>query len=239
MSDYGNSLVKRIFQSPPPGTTRTAADGPCAPTPLLRPRPPAADIPRDCLGPFAPAVAAIGETTAAPLAIAAQSVLGAAALAVQGHADVDTLGGRRPTSLFLLTVAESGERKSACDALATNAIREIERARSRDWPAERERHRAAAAIHEAEIARLAKTTDVIERDADMAAVGPPPGHPLAPQILLPDPTIEGLCRFFEEGRPSVGVFSDEGGQLLGGHGMSAENRLKSGQAFPSCGTAVH
>ena len=34
-----------------------------------------------------------------------------AALAVQGFADVETLGGNRPLALYALTIARSGERK--------------------------------------------------------------------------------------------------------------------------------
>jgi hypothetical protein len=52
----------------------------------------------------------------APVAIPAASALAVASLAVQGFADVDTLGGPRPVSLYVLTVARSGERKSSCDA---------------------------------------------------------------------------------------------------------------------------
>jgi hypothetical protein len=39
--------------------------------------------------------------------------LATASLAVQGFADVETLGGTRPVSLFALTIAPSGERKSS------------------------------------------------------------------------------------------------------------------------------
>ncbi|MBB1493025.1 DUF3987 domain-containing protein [Paracoccus sp. MC1854] len=53
--------------------------------------------------------------TQAPLAIAAQSALALASLAVQGHANVETLGGDRPLSLFCVTIAGSGERKSTVD----------------------------------------------------------------------------------------------------------------------------
>jgi hypothetical protein len=37
-----------------------------------------------------------------------------------------------------------------------------------------------------------------------------------------------LLHHFEEGDPSIGIFSDEGGQLFGGHAMSRENVLKTG-----------
>src|SRR3546814_15418688 len=71
------------------------------------------------------AVHAIGDKVQCPEAIAAQSVLAAAALAVQSHVDVvhPATGDTRPVSLFLVTVAASGERKSAADRIATDPIR--------------------------------------------------------------------------------------------------------------------
>src|SRR5215469_18331721 len=57
-----------------------------------------------------------------------QSVLGTATLAVQGHADVELPTGQtRPVSSFLITIAESGERKSGCDTEALWPIRHRER----------------------------------------------------------------------------------------------------------------
>ncbi len=61
------------------------------------------------------------------MAIPAASALAVASVAVQGFADVDTLGGQRPLSLYLLTIAQSGERKSSCDAPLMAALRDFER----------------------------------------------------------------------------------------------------------------
>jgi hypothetical protein len=65
------------------------------------------------------------------MAIPAQSALSVASLAVQGLADVETLGGYRPVSLFCLTIAQSGERKSSCDAPLMTELREFEREKSK------------------------------------------------------------------------------------------------------------
>jgi hypothetical protein len=57
------------------------------------------------------------------------SVLAAAALAVQAHADVELpMGHVRPVSDFFVTVAETGARKSASDTEATWPIRKREQA---------------------------------------------------------------------------------------------------------------
>ena len=63
------------------------------------------------------------------MAIAAQSVLAAATLAVQPHANVELPTGLvRPVSNFFVTVAASGERKSASDVAAMAPLRQREAA---------------------------------------------------------------------------------------------------------------
>lgn len=48
---------------------------------------------------------------------------------------------------------------------------------------------------------------------------------------MTEPTFEGLTKLFAHGNPSLGLFSDEGGQFLGGHAMNGENRQKTLAAF--------
>jgi hypothetical protein len=48
-----------------------------------------------------------------------------------------------------------------------------------------------------------------------------------PDRTVTEPTFEGLTRLFALGQPSLGLFSDEGGQFLGGHGMNSDNRQKT------------
>lgn len=108
------------------------------PQPLLREIPRGATYPVAALGPLRKIVEPIQAATKAPVAIAAQSALSVAALAVQAYADVETLAGYVPVSLFCLTVAQSGERKSACDRLVMAPVREFERARMADYRLELE-----------------------------------------------------------------------------------------------------
>jgi hypothetical protein len=80
------------------------------PQPLLREIPPGQNYPVDALGPLKAAVEAVQGKTLAPDALPAQSALAVASLAVQGFANVETLGGSAPLSLYCLTIAQSGER---------------------------------------------------------------------------------------------------------------------------------
>src|SRR5688572_17705009 len=81
------------------------------PRPLHRELPPPTPYPVDALGPIlAPAVKAIRHQIQAPTAICAQSILGAATLAVQSHADILLpYGQSRPLSEFFVSIAESGD----------------------------------------------------------------------------------------------------------------------------------
>ena len=208
-----------------------AAEGhrPEIPTPLVRHIPDPIPMPHDALGPLQGAVEAIHEKTQAPFEIATQSVLAATCLAGQAHRNVETLGGERPISLFLITVAVSGERKSACDTLAMKAVTEFVRELSAEDRTERETFENETALFDmarADIIKKAKG----DRDSarvDLAALGAQPQPPLSPWLLADEPTLEGLTKNLEHGRPSIGLFSDEGGQFLGGHAMNLDNRLKT------------
>ena len=46
-------------------------------------------------------------------------------------------------------------------------------------------------------------------------------------LTCPEPTYEGLVKHLVFGQPSVGIFSAEGGQFIGGHGMNEEAMLRT------------
>lgn len=204
------------------------------PQPLLRAVPPGAPYPVAALGPLREAVEAVQGATLAPVAIPAQSALAVASLAVQGFADVETLGGHAPPSLYCLTVAQSGERKSTCDAMLMAALRTFEREQAADHREALTAHKNAQALWKGEREKiLAEAKGAKGRDkktaaqADLAALGAEPTPPPSPDRTVTEPTFEGLTRLYAEGMPSLGIFADEGGQFIGGHGMNSDNRLKT------------
>lgn len=206
---------------------------PEGPEPLLREIPKGADYPVEALGPLREAVEGVQGMTQAPVAIPAGSALAVASLAVQGFADVDTLGGSRPLSLYLLTIAASGERKSSCDGPLMSALRGHEADQAKAQAKEMTQWQADFAIHDARkkgILRDAASSKEETRtgaEADLAALGAAPEQPLLPGRTASEPTLEGLFRAFQLGQPSLGLFSDEAGQFLGGHAMNADNRMKT------------
>lgn len=210
------------------------------PQPLMREIPPGEPYPVHALGPLLAAVEAVQDISQAPAAIAAQSALSIAALAVQGFADVEILGGgTAPCSLFCLTIAESGERKSTCDRLLMAGIREHEAREAVTYREAFREYEVVAEIWQGKRKRLmseaagADPGKALKAQADLQTLGPGPVEPLKPNLTFQEPTIEGLFKFYQAGRPSVGLFTDEGGSFIGGHGMNTDNRLKTIAGYSS------
>jgi hypothetical protein len=218
--------MMQVLPTPKPFT-------PEGPQPLLREIADGAEYPVRALGPLTDAAQAVQGMTQAPLAIPAASALAVASLAVQGFADVETLGGARALSLYLLTIAGSGERKSSCDTPLMASLRDYEREQGKAqredmqswinaqalWKGERDRILAEAKRGKGEKKTAAR--------ADLDALGAEPAAPPSADRTVTEPTFEGLTRLFATGQPSLGIFSDEGGQFLGGHAMNSENRQKT------------
>ncbi|MBQ0716919.1 MAG: DUF3987 domain-containing protein [Sulfitobacter litoralis] len=210
---------------------------PEAPQPLVREIAPGAAYPVHALGPLRGAVDAVQGITQAPVAIPAQSALAVASLAVQGFADVETLGGPRALSLYALTIARSGERKSACDAPLMAALRDHEREQAKAQRDEMQSWTNAQALWKGERDRIlleakkGKGEKRTAAQADLEALGAEPDAPPSADRTVTEPTFEGLTKLFAHGQPSLGLFSDEGGQFLGGHAMNSENRQKTLAAF--------
>lgn len=101
-----------------------------APQPLIADASHAQPYPAQLLGSLRETVEAAQRVSQAPLAIAAQSALSIVSLAVQGFANVETLGGDRPLSLFALTIARSGERKSSVDRHLSGKLESFNRTTS-------------------------------------------------------------------------------------------------------------
>jgi hypothetical protein len=95
------------------------------PLPLKRMGKEQIDFPLDSFGDLlAPAIDKVSKVVKAPISMVAQSFLSASALAVQPFGDVLVDGRRIPTSLFCLSIAESGDRKTAVDKIVLKAHNE-------------------------------------------------------------------------------------------------------------------
>ena len=203
------------------------------PQPLLRDIPPGEAYPVHALGPLQAAVEAVQDIAQPPVGIAAQSALSVASLAVQGFADVETLGGDAPLSLFCLTIAESGERKSTCDRLLMRGVRDHERDLKAGYREAFAEYEIAREIWQGKRKRMlaeaagADKMKAAGAEANLRALGPEPRPPLFPNVTAQEPTFEGLLKLYQIGRPALGLFSDEAGGFIGGHAMNSDNRLKT------------
>lgn len=202
------------------------------PIPLRPAMEDAAPYPIDCLGPMlAGATRAIIDKVQVPDGLAAQSVLSAAALAVQAFVDIQLPTTEiRPTCLFMTTVAGSGDRKSSADGFALSAVRSVEADLWRAYRDKRVEWDIDVASHKERLTAAKKNKGEALADA-LRDVGGEPVPPPMPIILATEGTIEGLQKLFAESRPSMGLFSDEGGVWLGGYGMNDDNRLKTAAAL--------
>ncbi len=202
--------------------------------PLFRPLPPAPAFPMHALGPLRAAAEAIQLRTQAPAAICGQSVLAAATLAVQSHRDVELPGaGRRPLTGVFASVAESGERKTSVDRIALAPVYKIEE----KWRQDREGEVTAfASDHDAwkaarEVAKKKHKGDrAAIRDA-LNAIGGEPKPPPEAMLLVEDFSPEALVLHLRDSRPWAGVFTSEGGVLVGGHAFNDEKAMQTGALF--------
>jgi hypothetical protein len=212
----------------------TIRDGPVAEKrPLFRPLPPAPRFPAWALGPLRDAAEAIQMLTQAPLAMCGNSVLAAAVLAVQAQRDVELPGGRKPLTELFVSVANSGERKTSVDKLALAPVHRMEESWHRDHAAEVQRY-----VNEKEAWKEARDTVKKKLKGDRAAIraafdsiGPEPKAPPHPMLLVADATPEALILHLEKGRPVAGVFTAEGGILVGGSAFNEESRMRTGALF--------
>jgi hypothetical protein len=157
------------------------------------------------------AAKAIADHVQAPLGLAGQVVIGAAAALAQTRANAPDmhLPDGMPCSLFMLTLADSGDRKSACRKLAFRMIDELEREN-------RNRHREQC------------------KDANQRTKGMKPKErkeyfeqnplPPDPRTQYSDLTFERLAGDMIRGMSHAVLDTDEGGQLLAGSSIKSETR---------------
>ncbi len=173
----------------------------------------------------------------APLPLIASSALAALSLAVQAHADVkraEKLSG--PVGLFLLTIADSGERKSTCDGFFMQAIRDYEANQAETAKPLIKDHKVAMDAWEAKrggikekIRQLAKAGKFAhEQEAALRNLEhDKPEPPRVPRLIYGDATPEALKWNLAMGWPSGGVVSSEAGLVFGAHGMGKDSVMRN------------
>jgi putative DNA primase/helicase len=232
----GGSMTDAAFEFTGPGVSESKPDWP-TPQPLTAKIEPES-YPLDALPDvIRSAVEEVAGFVKAPFPLVAGSALGALSLAVQAHCNfkrAERLTG--PIGLFLLSIADSGERKTTCDGFFTSAIRQYEAEQAelaapllKDYAAElaawnAEREGLLSAIKEA--GKKDKPTQKLRDDLkELEHAKPEP--PRIPRLILGDETPENLAYTLAKNWPSAGVVSSEAGVVFGAHGMGKDSVMRN------------
>jgi hypothetical protein len=183
------------------------------------------------------AVVEVQDYMQAPVAMVSSSALAALSLAAQALYNVKRDEGLvGPISLYLMSIAESGERKSSLDNYFMRGIREYEHECLVEAAPELKKHGVEMMAWEAKnkgilekIQRAAAgqgKADANEAAADLDAHSmKKPIPPTIPRLTYGDTTAEALIRNLSQCWPSGGVISSEGGAVLGGHAMRRDSQM--------------
>lgn len=156
------------------------------------------------------AVEAVMQITQAPPALCGQSALAVMSMVASPHVDVVAPHGQsRPTACFLLTIAKSGERKSAVDDKLLGGINLLQ---------ERLMY-----MYQAELRAIRAKKD--DDDTQEGSKEELP-TPLTPMLLVQDATYEAVLMTLSGGRGYAGLFNADAGDLICGIGMAPENKVK-------------
>jgi hypothetical protein len=226
------------------------------PEPLFEPTEAERPYPLDAVPPIiAKAIQEYRAYGQQPLPLIACSALSSVSLATQGLADVardPRLVG--PISLHFCVVAVSGERKTSADREFSGPIRAWMLERCEALQPDADRARADLAAWEAErdglLSKIKSESGkkAAGAEADLAALKVrladleprKPNQLITPSLFYEDTNAQRLAVDVAEGWPSTSIWSDEGGLVVGSHGMSEDNlmgfigllnRLWDGQSF--------
>ncbi|MDR3441971.1 MAG: DUF3987 domain-containing protein [Legionella sp.] len=183
------------------------------------------------------AVIEVQEFTKAPIPLVVSSALAAISLTGQTYVDVkraEKLCG--PTGLFLMTIADSGERKSTCDSFFMQAIYRYEEEQAKaarplikDYNAQLAVWKSKCDGVQTEIRRLAaKGKDTTSQESELLDLAHrKPESPRVPRLIYSDATPEALKRNLAMVWPSAGIISSEGGIVLGAHAMQKDSAMRN------------
>lgn len=185
------------------------------------------------------AVAEVVDFVQCPESIAACSALSALSLASQALADVERAASLKgPTSLYVLAVAESGERKSTADSYFKKPLTEWESRQREEQKPKMAATRAALSAWEAKKkAQLSKIGALQEKGKSTTAdeqilIELEKAKPVPerwPQLLYAEDTPEALAWYLArpDGWPSGGKISAEAGIVFGSHGMGRDSVMRN------------
>lgn len=190
------------------------------------------------------AVYEVTQNTQAPLALVAASALGAISLASQNGIDVCRFNHlRSPVSLFLLTLADSGERKSSVDKALMKPLYDLEEQKFIQYMRDYETWENNMQVFNTQQKALtSKLKSEIRRNKDSSATEAQlkalmenrPEEPVRYKLMFNDATPAVIKQFLCGQWRAIGITSDEAGTIFKGHTLNDLpfiNKMWDGSTF--------
>jgi hypothetical protein len=212
----------------------SAPDEAMEPQPLMRPLPDPKPFPLEALLDLASPAQAICNVVQSPIEMCAGAVLASTAFALSAHINIRLPTGQtKPVSCWFWCIAESGERKTATDDQAFAAQKQREQQLHACHKVELKTHEVRKRMWEVQakvIEKEFKKRGAAGSEAhkiELEKLGPAPEQPLHSLLMSSEFTFEGMVRCLNLGQPLYGIIGSEGGQFIGGHGMTDEAKLRT------------
>ena len=143
------------------------------------------------------------------------------ALSCQDKFDVQLKNGKTFTSLYLLTLAKSGSRKSTVFKMLMEPIYQLEKKLKDNFLIEKKNYEIKRASWKAELKKLNKQYNKADSSAEFGVIKAleecqrrEPVIPVIRRLVINDSTNEGLRKELAQGSPSLMFGSDEAGGIL-------------------------
>lgn len=201
-----------------------------------------ADYPIDDLPPsIKNAVDEVVSFIQCPVALAASSALGVLSLAIQPYFNIARSKSLvSPVSLFFLSIAPSGARKSSSDSRFMKSLRTYESKKQSELMKKTLTYQSNIKIWEEkekalknklrnETTRGQNTTNTENQIKEH--IKNKPVKPSIPKFFYNDFSLEALVHGLANTWPSAGVMSSEGGTVFGSYGMSKDAAVKTISSF--------
>jgi hypothetical protein len=165
-------------------------------------------------------------------------------LLLQGLIDVERPGvGEGPVSLFVKTIADSGERKSTVSRFLERPIAEFQSRQNDEYAAKLANYEAEVEVFENKVKvlrkkisdRLKNGLSIDELELQLASLWQAaPQKPTQIQLIIEDATTEAIAHELSTGWGNAALVSDEGATILNGRivqDLPRLNKLWSAESF--------
>ena len=168
-----------------------------------------------------------------PTGLAVMSALGTISIAAQSLINVKhPKDFQVPCCLFFMSLAKSGERKTACDKIFTKELKERQRELFREQQENDRKYQAELRSWNSKIKMLesvireklktSKSTEGFDKKLDELRLNEPE-KPKTERLIYHDVTPEGLRKKLAYTWPTGGINSSEAGIVFGSYGMNKES----------------